>query len=65
MGQNNDMKEKEIGKMGELEEKLKSIFEKLNEEKKMYLTENSKMAEELMEVKNLLMSTMGQAAEDQ
>lgn len=34
--------------MTELEGKLKVIFEKLNEEKRLYLEENSKMAEELM-----------------
>lgn len=54
------MKQKEISKMGELEGKLKVVFEKLNEEKKIYVSENTRMAEELMEVKKLLMGSLPQ-----
>lgn len=39
------MKEKEIQKMGELEGKMKVIMEKLGNEKRMYVTENNKMAQ--------------------
>ncbi len=45
--------------MSELEGKLKVIFEKLTEEKKIYLAENNKMAQQLMQVKTLLMTSMG------
>lgn len=54
------MKEKEIEKMGELEGKLKIIIEKLTTEKKIYIEENNKMAQELMQVKELLMASMGE-----
>ena len=54
------MKEKEISKMSELEGKLKVIFDKLAEEKKIYLAENNKMAEELMQVRQLLTASMGE-----
>lgn len=45
--------------MAMLEEKMKTIFEKINEQKKIYLDENKKMAEELIEVKELLTKAMG------
>lgn len=38
---------------------MKTIFEKMNEEKKIYLEENTKMASELLEVKDLLSKTIG------
>jgi hypothetical protein len=52
------MKEKEIEKMGELEGKMKMIMDKLSAEKKIYVAENNKMAEELLEIKNLLVGVM-------
>lgn len=42
------MKQEEIIKMGALEQKLKTICEKLGEEKKIYLDENKKIAQELI-----------------
>ena len=57
---NNEMKQKEITKFIELEGKIKVIIEKINSEKKIYLAENSHMAQELMEVKNLLMGVMNE-----
>lgn len=59
---NNEMKQREIKKMNELQGKLKDVFEKLNEEKKVYIAENTKMAEELTEVKKLLMGSMPEGA---
>lgn len=55
------MKEKEIEKMCELEQKMKSIMDRLGQEKKIYVQENSRMAKELMEIKELLMATVGQS----
>jgi uncharacterized membrane protein len=55
------MKEKEIEKMGELEEKIKVIMEKLTAEKRAYLAENGRMSKELGEIKELLMATVGEA----
>lgn len=54
------MKEKEITKMCELEEKMKVIMDKLNKEKQAMVSENNRMAKELMEIKELLMATVGQ-----
>jgi hypothetical protein len=54
------MKEKEIIKMGELEDKMKTIMDKLTFEKKSMVAENSQMAKELIEIKELLMSTVGE-----
>jgi hypothetical protein len=42
------MKQSELTKMSELEEKMKIIFEKMNEEKKTYVVENQRMTKELM-----------------
>jgi len=53
------MKEKEISKMCELEEKMKVIMEKLGKEKQSMVSENNRMAKELMEIKELLMATVG------
>ena len=36
----------------------------MSEEKKVYVAENSKMAEELIEIKNLLMGAMNQGQWD-
>ena len=36
VSENNKMKEQEIAKMSTLEEKLKDIFGKINEEKRLY-----------------------------
>ena len=47
--------------MCELEEKMKVIMDKLTKEKQAYVVENSRMAKELMEVKELLMASMGEA----
>ena len=58
---NIEMKEKEIEKMIELEGKMKTIMDKLTAEKKIYVGENSKMAEELMEIKNLLVGVMNES----
>jgi hypothetical protein len=58
---NVEMKEREIEKMVELEGKMKMIMEKLTVEKKIYVAENNKMAEELMEIKNLLVGVMNEA----
>lgn len=55
------MKEREIGKMVELEGKMKMIMEKLTAEKKIYVAENNKMADELLEIKNLLVGVMNEA----
>ena len=49
--------------MSELEGKLKVIFDKLAEEKKIYLAQNNKMAEELMQVRQLLTASMGEVAQ--
>lgn len=57
---NNDMKEKEITKMCELEEKMKVIMEKMTKEKQIFVVENSRMAKELMEIKELLMASVGE-----
>lgn len=56
------MKQQEITKMTALEQKLKTICEKLGEEKKIYLDENKKMAEELLEIKELLTKAMASEA---
>lgn len=45
------MKEKEIEKMCQLEEKMKVIMDKLTKEKQLMVNENSRMAKELMEIK--------------
>lgn len=45
---NIDMKQSELVKMSNLENKMKIIFEKMNEEKKVYVSENQKMTKELM-----------------
>jgi len=45
---NIDMKQSELVKMSDLENKMKIIFEKMNEEKKVYVSENQKMTKELM-----------------
>lgn len=37
------MKENELGKLNELEGKMKIIFEKMNAQKKSYLDENQRM----------------------
>lgn len=42
------MKQKEIEKMGQLEGKMKTIMDRLNAEKKIYVAENNKMAQELL-----------------
>jgi hypothetical protein len=55
------MKEREIEKMVELEGKMKLIMDKLTSEKKIYVNENTKMAEELLEIKNMLVGIMGEA----
>lgn len=47
--------------MAALEGKLKTICERLNEEKQIYLQDNKKMAEELLEIKGLLVKIMGDA----
>lgn len=52
------MKQEEITKMAALEQKLKIICEKLGEEKKIYLDENKRIAEELLEIKELLTKAM-------
>ena len=54
------MKEKEITKMCELEEKMKVIMEKMTKEKQIFVVENSRMAKELMEIKELLMASVGE-----
>ena len=51
--------------MSDLEEKMKIIFEKMNEEKKTYVSENQKMTKELMEIKDLIMGLLNQAEEGQ
>ena len=56
------MKEKEIGKMCELEEKMKVIMDKMNKEKQVLINENSHMAKQLMEIKELLMASVGEAS---
>lgn len=55
------MKEKEIEKMAELEGKMKLIMDKLSSEKKIYVGENNKMAQELLEIKNLLVGVMNES----
>lgn len=60
---NNDMKEKEIAKMAELEGKMKTIIDRLNTEKQSIVTENNDMARELMEIKNLLVGAMNEQAQ--
>ena len=47
--------------MNELEGKMKVIFEKMNEEKKVYVLENQRMTKELMEIKQLIMGFLSQA----
>jgi hypothetical protein len=54
------MKEREIEKMSELEGKMKLIMDKLGADKKVYVAENSRMAEELTEIKNLLVGVMNE-----
>lgn len=54
------MKEKEIEKMTELQGKMKMIIDKLTVEKERYVTENSQMAKELIEIKELLMAAVSQ-----
>lgn len=56
---NNELKEAEIAKMNELEGKIKTILDKMNDEKKIYVQENTQMAKELLEIKELLTSAMG------
>ena len=58
------MKEREIEKMVELEGKMKLIMDKLSADKKVYVAENSRMAEELMEIKNLFSQALGQEGYD-
>lgn len=58
---NNAMKEREIEKMMELEGKMKVIMEKLGTEKRIYVNENNRMAQELIEIKTLLMGAMNEA----
>jgi hypothetical protein len=55
------MKEREIEKMMELEGKMKVIMEKLGTEKRIYVNENNRMAQELIEIKTLLMGAMNEA----
>ena len=57
------MKEKEIAKMCELEDKIKTIMERLAVEKKAISNENAQMAKELMEIKELLMASVNQNEE--
>lgn len=40
---------------------MKSIMDRLNQEKQIYVQENSRMAKELMEIKELLMASVGQS----
>lgn len=47
--------------MNELEGKMKIIFEKMNEEKKVYVLENQRMTKELIEIKQLIMGFLSQA----
>lgn len=42
------MKEKEIEKMQELEGKIKTIIDRITQEKQLYVSENSRMAQELL-----------------
>ena len=58
-----EMKEKEIAKMCELEDKIKTIMERLAVEKKAISNENAQMAKELMEIKELLMASVNQNEE--
>ena len=51
--------------MGALEDKLKTVCEKLNQEKQVYLMENKKIAEELLEIKGLLVKVMGAAEQEE
>jgi hypothetical protein len=60
---NIQMKQSELAKMTDLEGKMKVIFEKMNDEKKVYVTENQKMTKELMEIKDLIMGLLNQAEE--
>lgn len=46
--------------MIELEGKMKSITDRLTTEKKRIVTENTKMAEELLQIKELLMGAMAE-----
>ena len=55
------MKHAELSKMNDLENKMKVIFDKMNEEKKVYVAENQKMTKELMEIKDLIMGLLNQA----
>lgn len=57
------MKQSELAKMTDLEGKMKVIFDKMNEEKKVYVAENQKMTKELMEIKDLIMGLLNQAEE--
>ncbi len=59
------MKQSELNKMGDLEGKMKIIFEKMNEEKKIYITENQRMTKELIEIKQLIMGFLSQAEGNQ
>lgn len=40
---------------------MKTIMDKITAEKKIYVAENGKMAEELMEIKNLLVGVMNES----
>lgn len=54
------MKQKELEKMSELEGKMKTIIDRLNQEKQATVAENNAMAQELAEIKDLLVSAMNE-----
>lgn len=58
------MKENELKKMNQLQGKMKIIFEKMNLEKKGYVEENSSMARQLLEIKELLMGVMEEGGQE-
>ena len=47
--------------MIELEQKMKVIMDKLTIEKQTFVGENNRMAQELMEIKQLLMASVNEA----
>lgn len=52
------MKQQEIEKIQSIEERMKAIMENIDKDKEVILKENRKMAQELTEIKELLMGKL-------
>lgn len=52
------MKQQEIEKIQSIEERMKAIMDNIDKDKEVILKENRKMAQELTEIKELLMGKL-------